>query len=129
MGKNGAGKPFKRKFCESCHKKTTGNMSRAKNKIFCKDYKKLDYCEVCGIRYEPHVLCEDHIDGDQTNAHIDNFMTVCHNCHAGKSHAERLIRNLAHTRNKLYETQNALYRLKKKLARIEGIRISEVEIE
>ena len=101
--------------CPTCARKVSGNATRAKNKLFNKNYKKLDHCEVCGQTHEPSVLSEDHIDGDQTNSSIDNFMTVCANCHAVKSDRERMLSMIATAKMKLYKAKYELYKIKKHL--------------
>ena len=47
-------------------------------------------CEECG--FVPRHSCQlavDHIDGDKANNTPENYQTLCHNCHAYKTHINR----------------------------------------
>ena len=49
-----------------------------------------DKCEECG--FIPTVISQlavDHIDGNHKNNEITNLQTLCHNCHALKSHINK----------------------------------------
>jgi hypothetical protein len=47
---------------------------------------KKDYCERCGFLPEDDCqLTVDHIDGNKYNNEIDNWQTLCHNCHILKT--------------------------------------------
>lgn len=50
-------------------------------------FHKKDICEHCGFIPEHDCqLTVDHIDGNKYNNEISNYQTLCHNCHALKTH-------------------------------------------
>jgi hypothetical protein len=70
--RGGAGKW--QKECSSCKKKPWAKYKKA-------------VCECCS--FVPVNACQldvDHIDGDKENNSIDNFQTLCANCHRLKTH-------------------------------------------
>lgn len=53
---------------------------------------KASRCAWCGfVPVPPCQLDVDHVDGDCTNNHADNYQTLCANCHRVKSYLERLV--------------------------------------
>lgn len=63
----------------NCHKVSA--KPAHKERIYGK-YRKV-YCEICGKTDLETKLtfCVHHMDGDSTNNHPDNLITLCHSCH------------------------------------------------
>jgi len=87
------GIPLYRRICGPCH--------FAKHGINGWEYKnhRKDYCEnargkhkgwlivpCCITEFPKKYLTVDHLDGDHENNDPDNLMTLCHTCHAVKTH-------------------------------------------
>lgn len=60
---------------------------------------KKDYCENADCTatiVESVQLTVDHEDGDKNNVSEENLVTLCHNCHALKTHTNRDYLNLGY---------------------------------
>lgn len=67
--------------CKHAYKKSQLAVSRPW--VFFKG----DMCELCS--FIPEHSCQltvDHIDGNKKNNEMENLQTLCHNCHALKTH-------------------------------------------
>jgi hypothetical protein len=91
-----------RKTCKYCGKPATRKSAWKYSRVCssCKKHKsevgvaylmhRGDRCEQCGfIPIHPCQLSVDHVDGDRTNNALSNLRTLCHNCHALKTHLSK----------------------------------------
>jgi hypothetical protein len=77
-----SGKPYW--VCYNRHRDTK-NRSERPHRLH-----KKDICEECGfVPKHPCQLAVDHIDGDKKNNTPENYQTLCHNCHAYKTHLRK----------------------------------------
>lgn len=99
-----------RKLCNSCERNLaqkgknkcrscTGQGRLPSGKFAYRRHKK-EICEKCGfVPVHPVQLSVDHKDGDKGNESLDNFETLCLNCHALKTHLNEDYRNIKYRSN------------------------------